>query len=185
MNDRNNPGAGYTRKVFKIFWAWQDEEEEKWLEEQSRAGRHLGEVIPFYYTFTRGEPIPYTYRLDFKNTLDKDYPEYQTIFNDSGWELVVVMSNWHYYRIRPDNEKVPEIYNDNHSKSIKYQRLLGIFLPLFVVITLIVPPSLINHSRPYPGLWWDIVTIIGLAIKVFFIYAIIRIAGKLIQLRKG
>ena len=95
------------------------------------------------------------------------------------------MSNWHYYRIRPDNERIPEIYNDNHSKSIKYQRLLSIFLPLFIITILTVPPSLINHSRPYPGLWWDIITIIGLAIKMFFIYAIIRIACKLNQLRKG
>lgn len=95
------------------------------------------------------------------------------------------MSNWHYYRIRPDNERIPEINNDNHSKSIKYQRLLGIFLPLFIVITLTVPPSLINHPRPYQGLWWDVVIIIGLATKMFFIYAIIRIANKLNQLRKS
>ena len=78
MNVRNNPGEGYTRKVFKIFWAWQDEEEEKWLDEQSRAGWHLREVIPFSYTFTRGEEsTPYTYRMDFKNPLDKDYLEYE------------------------------------------------------------------------------------------------------------
>lgn len=185
MSEHLNNSSEKVEKVFKVFWAWQDDQEEKWLGEMARSGMHLQAVMPFVYAFSRGKPEDYVYRLDYKNTLDKDYPEYQAIFRDSGWELVAVMSNWHYYRIRPDNDVVPEIYNDNLSKSIKYQRLLGIFLPLFVVITLIVPPSMLNNSRPYPGWWWDVVTIIGLAIKLFFIYAIIRIAGKLNQLRKS
>lgn len=185
MKEQTRNNNGEEKKVFKVFWAWQDDQEEAWLGEMAKSGMHLNVVMPFVYTFSRGKPEEYVYRLDYKNTLDKDYAEYQAIFRDSGWELVAVMSNWHYYRIRPENEMVPEIYNDNLSKSIKYQRLLGIFLPLFVVITLIVPPSLINHSRPYLGMWWDVVTIFGLAIKLFFVYAMIRIAGKLNQLRKG
>ena len=77
------------------------------------------------------------YRLDYKLTLDKDYQEYRQIFTDAGWELVCVMSNWHYYRILPENDKVPEIYNDNRSKAAKYQRLLVLFLILLPTIIFI------------------------------------------------
>ena len=76
------------------------------------------------------------YRLDYKLTLDKDYQEYRQIFADAGWELVCVMSNWHYYRILPENDKVPEIYSDNRSKAAKYQRLLVLFLILLPMMIL-------------------------------------------------
>ncbi len=179
-----NNQAMEEKNVFKVYWAWQDEQEENWLCEMSKNGWHLKSVSPFVYTFHKGEPGEFVYRLDYKHTLDKDYAEYQAIFKDSGWELIALMSNWHYYRIRPDNVAVPEIYNDNYSKSIKYQRLLGILLPIFCVTMLTVPPG-ITSSRAYPGGWWDVVIILGLVIKVFFIYAVIRVGAKLIQLRKN
>jgi hypothetical protein len=184
MKEQTRNINGGERTVFKVFWAWQDDAEEIWLEEMAKTGWHLKGVMPFVYTFTRGEPQIYSYRLDFKYTLDKDYGEYQTIFKDSGWELVALMSNWHYYRIRPDSLSVPEIYNDNFSKSIKYQRLLGILLPIIVVIMITVPPGF-TSSRAYPGIWWDVVIILGLAIKAFFIFAVIRISVKIIQLRNN
>lgn len=185
MTDQKKPGEGYTRKVFKIFWAWQDEEEEKWLEEQSRAGWHIKEAIPFSYTFDRGDPIPYTYRLDYKSVQDKDHDEYLSIFRESGWDLVAVMNNWHYYRIKPENDRIPEIYNDNRSKSVKYQRLLGALLPFFVIFFVIMPPSLVNKGRPYDGLWWNIVMGLGILLRLFWIYAIVRVSAKVIQLRKS
>jgi len=59
----------------KWFWAWQDEQEEKWLSEMSRQGLHLQRPVVFgQYIFERDERREYAYRLDFvthsKKTVD-------------------------------------------------------------------------------------------------------------------
>lgn len=50
----------------RLFWPWQDEKEEAWLEEMSREGWHLQAVkLLCTYTFVMDEPAPYVYRLDY------------------------------------------------------------------------------------------------------------------------
>ena len=127
------PVAGDHKRVFKVIWAWQDEKEEEWLSEMSRQGWHLYDTAPFVYHFQRGKPLNVTYRLDFKLTFQKDYQEYLDLFKDSGWDLVAVMANWHYFRIQPGNDSQPELYNDNRSRIEKYKRLLWIILPIFLM----------------------------------------------------
>jgi hypothetical protein len=34
-------GTGEDKTVLKVFFVWQDEDEERWLEEMSRRGWHL------------------------------------------------------------------------------------------------------------------------------------------------
>lgn len=54
----------------KIFWPWQDQEEEAWLENMSRQGLRLKRpILPARYEFTPGQPKEYTYRLDFQDSL--------------------------------------------------------------------------------------------------------------------
>ena len=122
-----------TKTFYKTFFAWQDEKEEKWLEEQAVQGWHLESAAPFFYTFRKGSPDRVIYRLDYKHTLDKDYAEYVQIFKDCQWELATRMSNWHYYRIRPENDQTPEIFNTSRAKAQKYRRLLRGLLPLLLL----------------------------------------------------
>jgi hypothetical protein len=173
-----------TKTVLKAIFAWEDDKEERWLEEMSMQGWHLTGTVPYTYYFQKGESKRMVYRLDYKITLDKDYQEYRQIFADAGWELVCVMSNWHYYRILPENDSVPEIYNDNRSKAAKYQRLLVMLLPLLSILW-IIPPSFLTNPPPYSGIAWTVIMIIGLAVKVLFIYAIIRVAIRFIHLRQA
>ena len=184
MNEKQYFIPVETKTVHRVIFAWEDDKEERWLEEMAISGWHLTGAVPFTWYFQKGEPARMVYRLDYKLTLDKDYQEYRQIFADAGWELVCVMSNWHYYRILPENDKVPEIYNDNHSRAVKYQRLLVMLLPILVLIGFI-PPSIFSDSPPYSGLAWDVVTILGLLVKIFFIYAIIHISARVIRLRKA
>ena len=122
-----------TKTFYKTFFAWQDEKEEKWLEEQAAQGWHLESAAPFFYTFRKGNPERVIYRLDYKLTVDKDYAEYTLIFQDSHWELVTRMSNWHYYCIRPENDQTPEIFSSSRTKAQKYRRLLRGLLPLLLL----------------------------------------------------
>ncbi|PWB49809.1 MAG: hypothetical protein C3F13_18395 [Anaerolineales bacterium] len=135
-----------TIKRTKWFWPWQDEKEETWLEEMSSEGLHLNSVhLPCIYTFERGEPRRYTYRLDYMplNRADK-IQEYQQIFTDAGWQYIGEMSNWRYWRTFNSNNNASEIFTDRESKIRKYQRLLGymaFFLFFLVFIAFRVFPK--------------------------------------------
>jgi hypothetical protein len=123
-----------TKTVCKVFFAWQDEKEEKWLEEMAAKGWFLDKVSPYLYSFTKGTPKRIVYRLDYKNSFDKDYSDYQNLYKDSNWELVGVFSNWHYYKTSSENQISPEIFNSDRSKAQKYRRLLYFVLPLGLLI---------------------------------------------------
>ena len=47
---------GETKRFFKVFRAWQEEEEQEWLKEMARQGWILKRTRPPFYTFERGEP---------------------------------------------------------------------------------------------------------------------------------
>jgi hypothetical protein len=180
MDNQNNE----TKQVFKVIFAWEDEKEEKWLEQMAAKGWHLQQVMPFVYWFRHGEPSRSIYRLDYKLTLDKDYAEYQNIFRDSGWELVTTMSNWHYYRIDPQNDQQPEIYNSGHAKAQKYRRLLMGLVPFLPIYMFLLNPSrrLFNHEDGAISTFETVIGVVWVVIIFLFIFAIIRILLKIKKL---
>ena len=172
-----------TKTVLKIFLPWQDEDEEKWLEEMCANGWQLESVVPFFYSFRRGSPEQITIRLDYKSTWDKDYQEYLSTFRDAGWNLQNTLGNWHYFSISPENEVVPEIYNSNRTKAQKYRRVLIGLTPLML---LIVNPLV--HAFDYDS--QSTVSGFDIALRIFFlstallfIYSILRVCIKLIHLK--
>jgi hypothetical protein len=174
-----------TKSVFKVIWAWQDEKEEQWLEQQALQGWHLIEVAPFFYRFQRGMPRRVIYRLDYKGTLDKDYQEYLTIFQDSGWELVTRLSNWHYYRLEPENDRVPELYSSNRTKAEKYRRLLiGLLIPM-ALLAWTLNPIYSSHFEDHNGVLQAIYfasVVLRFVIMAFLLYGLIRIIRRIHKL---
>jgi len=127
-----------TQTKFKWFWPWQDDKEEAWLEGMSAAGWHLRSMgLMGRYTLERGEPRPYTYRLDYIRLDKNKRADYMQIFQDAGWEYIGEMYNWQYWRKPVAAGESAEIFTDNDSKIKKYQRLLtimGFFLVLLTVL---------------------------------------------------
>ena len=167
---------------FKWFWVWQDNAEEKWLEEMSRQGYHLTSVnLPCIYTFTKSEPVNYTYRLDYRRFSKNEKQDYLQIFHDAGWEYLGEISLWQYFRKEQKAGEVNEIFSDNASKIAKYRRIL-VYLGLLWAILLffvlqritVLPPSL-------P--WWGNIHIFIAAVLAVMTYAIIRIILRIRQLR--
>ena len=83
MNEKKYFKPVETKIVHRVIFAWEDDKEERWLEEMSVSGWHLTGAVPFTWYFQKVEPARRVYRLDYKLTLDKDYPEYRQIFADS------------------------------------------------------------------------------------------------------
>ncbi|MCI0519408.1 MAG: DUF2812 domain-containing protein, partial [Chloroflexi bacterium] len=106
-----------TRKVFKWFWAWDDEKEEAWLREMAVNGWRLtAPELPASYTFKKAEPQDMVYRLDFFRGGKTSHAEYLQLFLDAGWEYVGDMSGWNYFRTPAQGDQAPEIYTDNEGK---------------------------------------------------------------------
>jgi hypothetical protein len=177
-----------TRTVFKVIFVWQDEKEEAWLHEMAAQGWHLLSVAPFVYIFSAGSPENVVYRLDYKLTIDKDYAEYEQIFCDSGWELVCRMSNWHYYRIKPENDQMPEIYDSNRAKAQKYRRLmlgLIVFLPILVILGNPALSRSVSNAEGSLAVIYGVALVIRLLLMLLFIVVILKLLGKIKKLESG
>lgn len=170
-----------TIKKFKWFWAWQDEKEELWLHQMAQQGLHLQSVkLPGSYLFEVGEPRNDYYRMDFI-TDRKDYESYLQLFKDAGWEHLGEMGGWQYFRTAAKDNAVPEIYTDNDSKAIKYQRLITIlvvFLPIFITIT----TRPINSSSEFAGLYFA-GKMVGTFVMLLYSAAMIKIFQRIQQLK--
>ncbi len=166
-----------TVRKFKLFWAWQDEQEEEWLHEMSRQGMHMRRVtFPGFYEFMEGEPAAFVYRLDFKTSSQKDMQEYLQLFQDAGWEYLGRFISWQYFRKEAKAGEVVEIYTDADSKIEKYSRLmwyLAAFIPLWTV-------NLINVSK-YP---FSVIQVLVIFVFVLYLVAVIKIWQRIQGLKK-
>jgi hypothetical protein len=153
----------------KWFWPWQDEKEEAWLEQMSAGGWHLRSVgLIGRYTFVKGEPRQYTYRLDYMYTDKNKLTEYLQIFQDAGWEYVGEMSNWRYWRKLCTGGETPEIFTDNESKIKKYRRVL-LYMAFFLFLMIFLGMNLYRSGNPYSG----VLIIDGIYFVGRLLYAII------------
>lgn len=170
-------------RILRWFWAWQDEKEEAWLSEKAREGLHLESIsLPGIYTFRRGEPGEYVYRLDFQSLKRGERDSYLQLFEDAGWEHIGDLGSWVYFRHQETGDEIPEIFSDRESKIGKYHRLLAylaIFLPM--MIFLVLENNLVER---YGGLM-IIVEILQVALVLIFFYAVIQLLRRINQLKDG
>ena len=123
-------------KKIRFIPIWEEEKECLWLEDMSARGWHLTQTGYLSYYFEKGESREYTYRFDFKLSTDKDYEDYLHLFAESGWELVGVFANWHYFRIEKSAEG-KELYTDTQSKKARLKRLF-ILMTALAAINLVI-----------------------------------------------
>jgi hypothetical protein len=165
---------------FRIFGAWADDKEENWLGEMSRQGWHFQRYTPVgFYRFSPGEPLDYTYRLDFINSKIA-HEEYVQLFKDAGWEYLGSTSGWQYFRTLNNDGTTPEIFSDAESKIQKYQRLLGFLVILLPVLIF----SLTSTFDRQGSSIYAVAFFIQRIIFVFYAYAMIRIFLRIRRLRK-
>lgn len=166
---------------FKWFWAWNDDQEEKWLEALSQKGWHLEKPgFPGFYHFSKGEPRNYSYRLDFRTGSLKSLEDYLQICRDAGWEAVGRMGTWYYFRKECRGGEKPEFFSDKDSKIQKYRRLI-IFLVVFLPIMLNGARIIFQHQAS----WFF--TAIGVLYVIFLLvwtWAIIRLLQRVSRLKK-
>jgi hypothetical protein len=127
------------KTVFKIFFAWQEKREEKWLREMSMEGWHLDNTSFLNYVFRKGEPKDMIYRLDFKIIRNENIDDYITLFEDAGWEYISRVGWWYYFRTVAKKGRSQELYSDNASKIRMYNSLRWLLIITCVPIVYNLP----------------------------------------------
>ncbi|MBM7578169.1 DUF2812 domain-containing protein [Jeotgalibacillus terrae] len=168
------------KKVTRIFWAWQDAEEEIWLRKMSNEGWKLKSYKSLRYTFEQITPEDAIYRLDYKTTTNEDLDEYIAIYEDAGWEHVAQFSGWHYFRSAENNSAAPDIYSDQASKIQKYSGLLTTLYISLLALLLLSISVFLNDSESvfFTALKWMYVIVIAI-----MVIAVVKVLIKIRRLK--
>ena len=130
--------------IHRLFWAWQFEEEEQWLNDMSAQGWNLTRAGLFRYEFEKDGNGPYRYRLEYL----KHFPnhpesrEYIAFMEETGAEMVGSVKNWAYFR-RSAAEGEFELFSDLDSRIGHLQRINSLMRTLAPVVLFVAAMNLI------------------------------------------
>lgn len=129
------------KKVYKIFFVWEYEKEEKWLNKMSSEGWQLVKGSSFKYLFEKGEPNEYEYKLELLEE-EPDSPKsknYIDFLKETNIENVGKCKNWIFLRKKTadggfssENKTLSHI---NHSLRVEeiYRTSRNIFILLLSI----------------------------------------------------
>jgi len=123
--------------IHKLFWIWDFDKEEKWLNEMSAIGLQLVSVSFGRYDFDEGQPGEYIYRMEMLKHFSS-HPEserYIRFMEETEAEHVGSLKNWVYFRKKAGNGEF-DIYSDVDSRIKhleKIRNLTGICLSVELI----------------------------------------------------
>lgn len=114
--------------IHKLFWAWDFDKEEKWLNEMSAKGLRLVSVGFNKYEFELCTPGEYAVRLEFLDhwPSNPESEQYIKFIEDSGAKQVGSYGRWVYFQKNTSDGDF-ELFSDNGSK-IKHLKRILIFI---------------------------------------------------------
>lgn len=113
------------RTVYKWFWVWDFEKEERWLNEMALAGWALVSVGWCRFTFEACEPGEFTIRLEMHGY----EPEYVDFMAQAGAEYIGRVLQWLYFRKRAVDGTF-DIFSDIDSRIRHIDRIHKLVLAL-------------------------------------------------------
>jgi hypothetical protein len=172
-----------TKTIFRAFWAWNSEREERWLRRMAGNGWRLIAPRGVFYRFERAAPADVIFRLDYQSPKKTERAEYLGLFQDAGWEHAGEFGGWHYFRTPAGDGPPPEIHTDTESRVAMYRRLLGFMATICIAVWV---PFFTNLRDPWrSGTFWVAVRILQGLLVVIWVYALVRIGRKIRELKQG
>lgn len=116
-------------KMHKLFWAWEYEKEEKWLDSMSDKGLALVSTGFCTYWFEECQPGEYSYQIELLENLPQSIKgqKYIDFLEETGAEHVGSYMRWCYFRKkRADGEF--ELYSDPDDKINYMNRVIRFLL---------------------------------------------------------
>lgn len=121
------------QKISKLFFAWQADKEEKWLNDMAAKGLALVGVGFCKYEFEDCEPGEYTVRLELLEH-GLNHPESQkhiAFIEETGAEQVGSYDRWVYFR-KKKSEGEFELYTDLEGRMKQFRMIQALLASLFV-----------------------------------------------------
>ena len=124
--------------IKKLFWAWDYEKEEKWLNSLSAQGLALVDYTFCRYAFEECEPGEYSYKIQLleQHPSHPESEKYIRFVEETGAEQVASCMRWVYFR-KKTAEGPFEIFSDLESK-IKQLTLIRNFMLPFAAMNLAI-----------------------------------------------
>lgn len=170
--------------IHKLFFAWDFEKQEKWLNEMSAKGLNLDGVGFCKYIFEEGMPGEYIYRLELleKGPTHAESEQYIRFLEDTGVEYVGSITRWVYFRKKAADGEF-DLFSDIDSRIKHLNRLTSSFGVLAIAEFLISLSNLIVFfSNGYrPNMYIGLLTI---AAGLLLTFGFCRIAMRTRKLKK-
>ena len=114
------------RAVYKWFWIWNFDKEEKWLNEMAAKGLALASVGFCRYEFEDCVPGEFKICLEFLNDRFKsaENAKYIEFLEETGAEHVGTFQRWAYFRKRAAEDDF-RLFSDNTSRIRHLTRIIG------------------------------------------------------------
>jgi hypothetical protein len=170
------------REIWKIFFAWNFDKEEKWLNKMAAEGWQLFDVGPNRYTFEEGAPGEYIYRLEMLKNRSEGAKSMQYIafVEETGAEHIGTVSQRAYFRKKAGGAGF-DLFSDIDSRIGYLNRVLkwiGLFWGLFVCVYMYQAVNFFLMGSPLIG------SIVILALTALPVYGFLRILFKRQRLKK-
>lgn len=122
--------------VHKLFWLWNFDKEEKWLNEMAAQGLALVSVGFCRYDFEDCSPGEYEIRMEFpdRKLSWAEIAKYVEFLEETGVEHVGTFNRWYYFRKRTADGKF-RLFSDNASLIRHLTRIIR-FIAILCVLNL-------------------------------------------------
>ena len=167
---------------YRLFMAWEHEEEEQWLAEMESQGWHLTDVFWIRYQFEKGEANKYQYRLEMLPEVPS-HPkrqEYIQFIEDTGAEMIGSYLKWVYFRKKNDGSKF-EIYSDADSKLKHFKRIYKLLTTLMIVLSAIL---VMDYALCIADNSFSILVLIPTIVAVALMQGVYKIKNKIKKLEE-
>ncbi len=162
------------KKTYKLYTAWNYEQEVEELNAASKMGWHLvnGGILSHEYEYD--EDKCFRYQLDYQPGLSES-ERYVEIYQEQGWKLINKTFNGWYYFSKEYDPALPEeqylIYTDKDSLKEMRSRWTKLAIVVMFLWTLLLIPRVISLvlKPTLPGL---IFALVGLFVIGVFAYGI-------------
>lgn len=132
----------------KLFFLWDFEKEEKWINEMAAKGMHLTDVGFGRYVFEEGTPGEYRYHLEWLQHFPS-HPEsvaYIRFIEETGAEHVASFKKWVYLR-KKTSEGAFDLFSDLDSRIAHFGRILKLISLLGAALLCYVVPLVLHCLR--------------------------------------
>ncbi len=170
-----------TKRYFRYFTIADYEREQKWLNAMSRSGWNFVRTNGFVYTFEKGTPGEYIYKIDLPNEsmTDVEVDAYYKFMEECGIEVVSSFKFWRYLRKKSTDGPFDSVNNTMAQLTMVNKaygmatKMLCFFIVIFALIILALNIALVFVSGNVAELISGV--IYGIASSAFLAMAIIMI----------